>query len=173
MGALSMLMALRELEVCCMVPPLWSGIGPPFRDMSGERLTLKLPNLVSLRLEYLEEGRIILSCPSLIEARLKKTNPFCIEVHDNVLESLELQDCQGIRCVSPPPKGQLQSLKHLAVSGCSEEGQHLIESLAQMRQLQTLIYEDFPKACMPAEFPPGLCNIQLIPSDWCQDLQMV
>lgn len=178
--ALGTLTALQKLEVWCIVPEEWSeesrewpeeplewSEGPlAIRSMSGESLTLKLPHLTLLRLHYLMDGVIYLSCPKLTIARFEETNSFCIEVHEAALERLELDDCRGVQCMIRSPEDQLQSLKHLVVVGCSEEGHCLIESLAHTRQLETLIYKGFPETCMPTEFPEGLRKCEINPIDW-------
>ncbi len=169
MGALSMLSALRELGICCAMPPEQFE-SSPFWDMSRESLTLNLPNLVSLELGHLEHGEVVLSCPKLTEAFFGTTKSFRIKVDDAALERLVLDSCGRVQCVLHSPEEQLQSLRTLLVSGCSEEGQHLIERLPQMRRLQKLKYLNFPAARMPTDFPQGLRKVRLCPIDCRHEL---
>ena len=169
MGMLGTLTALRDLDICCEMPPEeFEAI--PLWDMSGEGLTLKLPNLASLQLGYLKHGKVLLSCPKLTEALFEWTDSFCIEVVDAALERLGLDGCKRVQVVFTSPEEQLGSLRTLLVSRCSEDGQHLIENVAQMRQLQKLKYLHFPAACMPTDFPQSLCKVRLGPTDWHHDL---
>ncbi len=75
-------------------PPL-----PRLRNMSGECLTLKLPNLESLQIRRLEHAHLVISCPKLTEAFFEVTNSFCIKVDNAALGKLVLTDCEGIQLV--------------------------------------------------------------------------
>ena len=172
MGALSMLSALEQLDISCASAPMRCGQSsfPRLRNMSGECLTLKLPNLISLQLRRLERGHVVVSCRKLTEASFEETNSFCIEVDDAALGKLVLTSCEGTRLVLHSPEDQLKTLEYLSVSGCSEVGHHLIEGVAHMRQLQMLGYHDFPSECMPVKFPQSLRDVRLTPTDWSRDL---
>ena len=168
--ALGMLTALQELELGCVVRPDWDRI---YCDLAGEKLIWKLPHLISLRMQLFNQGGVVLSCPKLAKAEFTETISLHVEVEHAALESLTLFECYNLRHTLRSPQDQLQALRSLDVSLCSEIGRHLIEDVPCMRQLQKLKYgalRGFPAACMPACFPHSLQQLELMPLSWDCDL---
>ena len=138
--------------------------------MSRKRLTLRLPQLALLRVCNFGDGELVLSCPKLTEARFIEVKALRVKVEDAVLEILELRECKGVSLALNSAEYQLQGLKMLTVVKCREKGRQVIEDLDKMPHLQTLVYGNFPAACMPRWFPQKLQKISLHPVDWCCDL---
>ena len=78
----------------------------------GTVLTLKLPNLVSLRLYALCQGVVVVSCPKLAWIRVGSTESLHIKVEDAALQSLCLSGCKKIQLAL---QDQLRSLEGLYV----------------------------------------------------------
>ena len=163
---LGRLKALQGLHVTCAAS---SGV-PVFGSMSGEKLALNLPHLTFIKMSYISDGQVILSCPKLTGVCCWETTSLCVVVEDAVLESLTLLHCQGFEFATTSPGNQLQNLANLNVTACSEVARHVIEDIGQMRYLRTLIYRPFPIACMPRRFPKGLVKVVLCPIEWCYHL---
>ncbi len=158
LGSLGMLTALQKLELygpCTLCGPF------------GEAYALKLPHLVSLYLTSFD-GELILSCPELTWAKFATAHLRRTSVEDAALEDLVLYNCKNVHVAMA--QDQLLSLKVLIVEQCYEVGRHLIEELSQMRSLRTLVYESFPAAYMPNNFPYSLREFLLFPLGWCLDL---
>ena len=168
LDALNMLPALQKLSLDGNSLPGYRADGPwdrPYSSMSGKRLALKLPHLVSLQLCGFKEGAIALSCPKLSRLLLKETQSLQIEIKDAALESLVLLECASIQFAWESPHTQLQSMKSLSVEDCIEKGRHLLQDVGQMINLQTLTYLDLlvfsqdSTGCMPPIFPQSLQEI--------------
>ena len=144
--------------------------------LSGKRLALTLPHLVSLQLCGFKEGAIALSCPKLSRLLLKETQSLQVEIKDAALESLMLLECASIQFAWESPQTQLQSVKSLSVEDCIEKGRHLLQDVGQMINLQTLTYLDLlvfsqdSTGCVPPIFPQSLQEITIHTYDWCCDL---
>ena len=170
--SLSVLMSLRTLSI------RWGQIPQGYRgfrierpsEIAAIRVTLRLPQLVYLSLGGFEEGELILSCPRLAEAWFIRTYQLCITIEEADLQSLVLINGQQLQFAAKSPVSQLQKLKAMFVSRCSEPGGCIIEDVALMPHLQTLFYQDFPAACMPTRFPQSLLELHLSPLDWHQGL---
>ena len=170
--SISLLTALQELVICDSRKPYfsqgsWRNL---HRDLSGETVALKLPNLVSLRLYGLAEGTFVLSCPKLAEAHLVNTNALCMKVQSSASGSLMLADCSALQVEVDPCEDQLQNLKKVYVTKCTEVGRHLLKDMHHMKHLEQLEFGDFPAACMPESFPQSLRELYLYPTDWQQVL---
>ena len=167
LGILGMLTSLRKLSLRVDLRP--THLSPGY-SMSGKTLTLDLPHLALLRIYDFGDGEIVLSCPMLTEVRLIQTQALVIKVEDAVLEILELRECKGVSFAVKSAEHQLQGLKTLTVFKCKEIGRPIIEHLGRMQHLRTLIYDNFPAACVPRTFPQRLQKIDLQHVDWCCDL---
>ena len=161
LAGLGMLTALKKLDVGAPIC-----FGYAHHDISRETLVWKLPHLTRLQVNALTDGELVLACPKLAEAYFVKTRSLGIRVEDAALAWLTMTDCQSIQCAFTSPGKQLQDLKALKVTGCSEVGRHLIEDVGLMRRLGMLTYKEFPSASMPKEFPHSLFSIDLAPTDW-------
>ncbi len=171
LGAFAMLPALQKLDLECARSG-WRSYKQSIKylDLRRERLALKLPHLVSLRLYGFERGKLVLRCPQLAEATFDDTESLHIEVKDAVLTRLKLLRCKKIQLTARSLGKQLQKLETLIVRDCSEVGGLLIGYVSQLNQLQRLEYILFPAACMPQSFPQSLVHLSLGPADWCDDL---
>ena len=135
-------------------------------SLHGERVALHLPHLIELYLLDLQDGELVLSCPRLAEAWVQDTKALCIRLEDTILKALLLKACDKTKFVAAPHKDLLQNLTSLIVTRCSESGKHIIEDVGEMKQLQSLTYQEFPAARMPRSFPRSLERINLYPLDW-------
>lgn len=152
---------------------LKAGYGHPLGEwhgLSGEKVALKLPHLVSLTLCGFGEGQVVLSCPKLAEAQLTDLHHMCIWVENEDLTSLHLSDCRGVQIAMASPKDRFRNLRKLEVWYCSEVDRHLIEYADQMKRLEVLKYRPFPAACMPTSFPQSLRTVDLYALDWSRNL---
>ena len=158
------LTSLRELIINHRTYPHF------YADLSGEKLALKLPNLVIFHVGSPENGELLLSCPKLAEAWLCCTHNLHVKVEHAVLQKVVLINCKQIQFAVRSPETQFHNLKSLYVSTSSESGKHIIQDISHMQTLQTLTYGGFPAACMPTRFPQTLQSLSLNPNDWCGDL---
>ncbi len=164
LDTIGMLTALRELVIN------YPGTGDClYTDLAGEKLVLKLPHLAIFSLSCLENGELIMACPKLAEVTFLCTHAMRIGVEHAVLKSLTLTNCQQIRFAVRSLGSQLHNLETLDVSSSSELGKHIIQDVGQMQHLHTLIYQDFPAACVPTRFPQSLQSLDLCPDGWCGD----
>ena len=152
---------------------IWGPVhsGPPYHDMSGEKLALKLPNLCFLCVQNLKDGELVLSAPRVEQAWFINTKSLQItllEVHD--LDCLYLKKCKQVRVAGNALKKQLKKFRSLLVTNSSEVGRLIIQDLGQMQRLERLLYAGFPAACMPASFSQNLDSIALNPVGWYHDL---
>ena len=136
----------------------------PHRDLSGEKLILKLPNLIFLCLSDLEDGELVLACRRLEMAWFLNCKSFQLTMlEDDELEFLMLQDCKQVRVEGIGYENGLSGLRCLIVSGCRLSGRHIIQDVGHVEHLERLVYTDFPAACMPPSFPKSLRSITLSP----------
>ena len=156
---LSMLTALQKLELYG---------SHPLDETSGETFTLKLPHLLSLYLSAPWQGELVLSCPKLMQAEFSKASFLHIMVEDAALDDLVFTHCNKLHVAMA--RDPLYNLKLLIVQKCSEVGGRLIEEVSQMMCLQTLVYDNFPEACMPTSFPISLQEVFLNPLSWSSNL---
>ena len=167
LGSLGILSALKIL----VISRGQHNQGNQHRDLSGEKIVLKLPKLAFLCVCDLQDGELVLSCPSLEMAWFLNCKSFQGTLLENDrLEFLMLQDCKHIRMEWLFPEDNLYSLKSLIVSGCSVSGRHMMWDVGHMDHLERLYYTDFPAACIPPSFPKSLQSITLVPLDWQCDL---
>ena len=168
LGALAMLPALQELGVESARSGFVSVLEPeePYLDLLGEELVLKLPHLVSFRLEGIQQGKLILACPELAEVELSDTRFLNLNIGDAILASLKLKSCEGVQVIMDCVGKQLQNLECLVLSKCGKVGRELIGYVSKLKHLQELEYTAFPTACMPQRFPQSLVRLSLAPSDW-------
>ena len=171
LGALGRLKALRRLQLG------WGGPSPaclrelhPYRNMAGEKLCLKLPHLVSLRLSTFKQCEILVSSPKLAEVQVYDTESLHIVLEACALEDVTLMRCESIQLTRTSPQQQLQNMKCLLVTDSCEVGRHLIEDISHMRDLQELYYFQVPAECMPGNFPERLRRVRLHTTDWCYGL---
>ena len=161
--SLGLLPSLRRLSMYRPVAdPSWR------RYLSGEKLLLKLPHLVYLKVWDVKDGELVVSCPKLAEVWFSHTFQLRIKVEDADLRDLMLLHCDHLAFRSP--ETQLQQLKALSAAQCSALDRHIIQDVGHMPRLQHLHCTPFPAACMPREFPNTLRNATLFPLDWCHDL---
>ncbi len=172
---ISMLTALQKLVICDRRKPYWSQsyLQNLLRDLSGKTVALDLPNLVSFRLSDLQEGTFVLSCHNLAKACCANTESLCIKIKSAALSSLMLSDCSSLQVELDTCKDQLQNLKTVYVTKCSEVGRQLLEDIHHMKRLERLEFGNFPRVCMPESFPQSLRELYLYPLDWHQDLLKV
>ena len=168
LGVLNMLTALQKLEAGDLDLCIW--VRPLCHDLLEQKVALKLPNLVSLRMSALGHGILVLSCPKLAKLQFIAMRSLRIEVKEAALDDVMLKRCNHFAMVFSSPKDQLQELLSLHVSQSSETGRPLIEDLSHMRRLRTLVYTAFPTECMPTSFPLGLESLTLCPLDWYGDI---
>lgn len=137
------------------------------QKLSEEKLALKLPHLVNLRMDRLEQAELVLSCPKLAKAWFTLAKSSRIEVNDAALEDIRIDECNRVQLAM---KDQLQNLTDLDVFRSLEVDRLLIEDVGLMTRLRWLWYESFPAACMPSTFPESLQYIVLAPVNWCHNL---
>ncbi len=138
----------------------------PHRDLSGEKIVLKLPNLAFLCVSDLQNGELVLACRRLEMAWFLNCKCFKLTMlKDDDLEFLMLQDCKHVRVEGITFENNLLSLRSLIVSGCRLSGRHILQDVDHMTHLERLVYTDFPAACMPQSFPKSLQSITLFPLD--------
>lgn len=171
LGALGLLTALERLEVDRRLPWLLEG-RCQHRNMAGEKVTLKLPNLHRLMLGYLEQGELVLSCPKLTQAWFTDFNRMRIVVEGAPSTWMVLADCKELQFERKFNSSivELENLKRLSVIGCKEVGRFLIKDVGQMKDLHNLAYREIPAACMPRSFPLSIRDLELCSIDWCLDL---
>ena len=157
-GNVGMLTALQRLELLPM-EGVWCG--PVRRKLAGQKLDLKLPHLVSLRLFYLENGELVLTCPKLAEAQLQGMASMRIEVKEAAMNRLVLHGCGGVQNLVESLKDKLQSLESLSIDYCADVGRQIIEDLCQMTSVQTLEFRNFTAACLPRSFPQSLLKLKM------------
>ncbi len=138
----------------------------PRRDLSGEKIALKLPNLACLSVSELQDGEFVLSCPKLEVAWCFNCKSIQVTLlEDDELGFLMLQDCIQVQVAGGRPEAQFCKLKDLAVSGCTELGRPIIQDISRMQHLERLLYTGFYTACLPTSFPQSLQSISLSPLD--------
>ena len=147
-----MLTALKKLSMGCSGHP-----EDPYRDLSGEEVVLRLPNLADFCVCYLKDGTLVMSCPKLKQARFVEACSFQVTmVEESDMRALMLEDCKDIRFAGVLPESQLQKLESLTVTGCTDLGRHIIQNVSRMHNLKRLGCKNFPAACMPQSFPQSL-----------------
>ena len=166
LGNVSMLTALRRLELLSHFTPGWCG--REMRNLEGQKVVLRLPHLVFLRLHLVENGELILICPKLVEAEFGGIASISIEVAEAALKCLVLIGHRRAQNQIECHKDKLKSLVSLTVSGGM--GKQLIDDLCKMTCLQTLKYVEGSAVCLPSSFPPSLRELELCPDDWFFDL---
>ena len=137
------------------------------RNLAGRKIVLKLPELISLRLDFFRNGELVVICPKLAEAHFQGMASMSIDVEAAALDRLVLRRCEGVQYIV---KDKLQSLQLLTVWKCGDVGGQLTEAVCHMTCLQTLEFRGFPAACMPRSFPASLRELWLHPEDWRLDL---
>lgn len=161
----------QPLEGRCMLTALQTlRLDSGCIDLSGETLHLKLPRLCSLHMSKVKQGELVLTCPSLAEARFDNTKSLRIKVEEAALTSLVLFGCMEAQFALRSAVDQLENLETLRIELGSEVGRDLIEDIGQMRRLQELVYDDIPIARIPRRFPQRLQTMSLYSFDWFQDV---
>lgn len=156
LGGLGMLTSLKNLTI-----GRWHHSE---RDLSGEEVVLMLPNLACLFVSGFQDGKLVLSCPRLDQAKFINTSSFQVTmVEDSGLKCLMLANCEEISFARDLRKSHFEKLNSLEVSGCTETGRHIIQDVSRMQNLEWLHYRDFPAACVPESFPQSLRSITLSP----------
>ncbi len=174
LGNVSMLTALQRLELPIHFTPGW--YGPLMRDLEGQKIVLKLPHLVFLRLDFFRNGELVVICPKLAEARFRAMASMRIEVEEAALSCLSLAGCDRVKGLVESLKDKLQRLETLIFRHCGDVGVHLTNDICKMTCLQTLKYTGFLAACVSSSFlqslheMQGLHELNLCPNDWPLDL---
>ena len=163
-----MLTSLQTFKFGCSPKPEWAvrPAYPNYKSLSGKKLYLKLPNLVTLKVVILKHCELVVSSPKLAEVRLQYTTAVHRTLEVGMLERLHFLWCQESQFA---PK-DLHSLKSLTIMNSSEVGRLLLEELDHMRHLQWLGFHDFSADYMPETFPKSLRRLELWCTDWCHGL---
>ncbi len=160
LGSWDALRALIGMDLFSHSTPRWCE--PLHRDLLGQKVVLKLPHLISLRLDYLRNAELVIICLQLAEAHFQGMASMHIEIKEAALNRLVLRRCEGVNFLV---NDKLQSLQSLIVWYCGDVGKRLTRAICQMTCLETLEYRGFLAARMPRSFPASLRDLWLHPKD--------
>ncbi len=168
-GALAMLPALQRLQLERYKFEVLDKFGlrsGSYLDLLWEEFALKLPHLVSFRLEGFERGQLVLACPKLAVLELKGIKEVHLQVQAALLKSLKLDDCKRVHFAMNPVEEQLQDLENLCIKLCSQIDSQLIEGVGRLNSLRRLEYTCSPATCLPQSFPQSLCSVDMMICYW-------